>query len=37
VDDVQPVDVRRRFDVLALLLALLGVLLTLCAGIPVKI
>jgi hypothetical protein len=36
VDDLRPAGERRRFDVLALLLALLGVLVALCAAIPVR-
>jgi hypothetical protein len=36
VADVHPARERRRFDVLALLIALAGVLVALCAAIPPK-
>jgi hypothetical protein len=36
VADLRPVREPRRYDVLALLLALLGVLVVLCAAVPVR-
>jgi len=37
VAEIQPAGERRRFDILALLLALLGVLVALCAAVPTRV